>query len=437
MLKRIHIRNYKSLRDVEVKLAPLSVLFGPNAAGKSNFLDALQLLSRIAFSRSLKEAFEPPYRGSPLESFAYGRSGFKELLDSPSKSFSFEADIEISSAVTEIVDREVREFRRTSDEKDDGASQTNGASSYVREQYLRYKVEIEIVPQSGLLRVTDESLAALRNDGDLKSSRNPFLEKVKNRIHLRMERQAHPLQFEPGMDHAILSRPLYAPHYPHLLAARYELASWLFFYFEPRERMRGPNPVKEVRNIGLMGEELAAFLNTLKMVRPKQFEAIEKALHQIVPQVTGVKTEVNQFGEVELKLLENETEMPARLLSEGTLRILGLLAAGSTPQAPGLIGLEEPENGVHPRRIELIAEYLKTRARSGLSQLIVTTHSPTLLDLIPPESLFVVRRKDSQTSISPLPEWGPLSRQAVIDEGLQDEGVRRLSERVVAGELDD
>ena len=88
VLKRIHIRNYKSLRDVEVKLAPLSVLFGPNAAGKSNFLDALQLLSRIAFSRSLKEAFEPPYRGSPLESFAYGRSGFKELLDSPSKSFS-------------------------------------------------------------------------------------------------------------------------------------------------------------------------------------------------------------------------------------------------------------------------------------------------------------------------------------------------------------
>ena len=61
MIKRIKIRNYKSLRDVDVVLEPLSVLFGPNAAGKSNFIDALQLLSRIASSRTLKEAFEPPY----------------------------------------------------------------------------------------------------------------------------------------------------------------------------------------------------------------------------------------------------------------------------------------------------------------------------------------------------------------------------------------
>ena len=48
MLKRVHIAGYKSLYDVEVKLTPLALLFGPNAAGKSNFLDALQLLSGLA-----------------------------------------------------------------------------------------------------------------------------------------------------------------------------------------------------------------------------------------------------------------------------------------------------------------------------------------------------------------------------------------------------
>ena len=58
MLKRIKIQGYKSLVDVEVSLEPLSVLFGPNVSGKSNFLDALQLLSGIATSRTLKEAFE-------------------------------------------------------------------------------------------------------------------------------------------------------------------------------------------------------------------------------------------------------------------------------------------------------------------------------------------------------------------------------------------
>ena len=61
MLNRILIRGYKlSLGDIEVRLSPLSVLFGPNAAGKSNFLDALQLLSKLATSKTVKEAFEPP-----------------------------------------------------------------------------------------------------------------------------------------------------------------------------------------------------------------------------------------------------------------------------------------------------------------------------------------------------------------------------------------
>jgi predicted ATPase len=54
MIRRIHVSGYKSLRDVDVTLQPLSVLFGPNAAGKSKFIDVLQLLSRIAGSRSLK-----------------------------------------------------------------------------------------------------------------------------------------------------------------------------------------------------------------------------------------------------------------------------------------------------------------------------------------------------------------------------------------------
>ena len=57
MLKRIRIQGYKSLEDVEVRLSQLVVLFGPNAAGKSNLLDALQLLSKLGTSRTLKEAF--------------------------------------------------------------------------------------------------------------------------------------------------------------------------------------------------------------------------------------------------------------------------------------------------------------------------------------------------------------------------------------------
>ena len=119
-------------------------------------------------------------------------------------------------------------------------------------------------------------------------SRNAFFDKAEdNKFHVRMEGQARPTYYERYLDHTILSQPFYPPHYPHIVAAREELSRCNFFYFEPRERMRASNPVKEVRHIGLMGEELAAFLNTLKSLDLRQFKAVEKALHMIVPSVTG------------------------------------------------------------------------------------------------------------------------------------------------------
>ena len=90
MLKRVKIKGYKSLVDVEVDFQPLVVLFGPNGAGKSNLLDAFQLLSRIVVSGNLQTAFDPPYRGAPLESFNFGRQGIKGLIRRKSVSFTIE-----------------------------------------------------------------------------------------------------------------------------------------------------------------------------------------------------------------------------------------------------------------------------------------------------------------------------------------------------------
>ena len=434
MLKRIKIKGYKSLIDLEVSLCPLSVLFGPNAAGKSNFLDALQLLSGIVTSRTLKEAFEPPYRGKPLESFSFGRDGIKGLLKKESASFSIEVDIELSESVVDIVNRQIREMKRTkASEKNEGS---NKNQSFVREKFLRYRIEVEIFPKSGILRVVDEYLAALNKQGEISRKRRPFLEKVSRRLHLRMEGQAHPTYYECYLDHSILSMPHYPPHYPHLVAARQELASWFFFYFEPRERMRASNAVKEVRHIGMMGEELASFLNTLQVLDPPQFRAVEKALHLVIPNVTGIKVDVNEIGEVDLKLIEGETPIPARILSEGTLRVLGLLALVGAKEPSALLGFEEPENGIHPRRIRMIADILKNRTLSGDTQLIVTTHSPILPDMIDDHSLFVCRRETERTIIEPFITWGPLGKKTDIDKALNKEEEPLVSERIIRGDFD-
>ena len=435
MLKRIHIRGYKSLEDVEVRLPQLAVLFGPNAAGKSNLLDALQLLSRLVTSRTLKQAFEPPYRGTPLESFTIGQQGIKGLLEQERLSFSIEADLSLSESVVESVDRQIREMRHPN-----GAvvyREKDKMSARVRERDLRYRIEVEMLPRSGVLRVADEYLAALNSRGEPTGKRKPLLERQGERIHLRHEGQAHPAYFDRYLDRSILSMPHYPPHYPHLAAARRELESWLFFYFDPRERMRAANPVKEVRHIGLMGEDLATFLNTMKATDERQFRGFEKALNLLMPNIDGIEVEVSDLGEVELSLKEGGVAIPAHMLSDGTLRMLGLLAMTSVGEAPALVGLKEPENGIHPRRIQLIAELLRTQKSMKRTQYLVTTHSPILPDMLEDSTLFVTNRIERKTRIDPLSVRGPLGRRigaADVLSGRQD--MLAVSERILRGDLD-
>ena len=436
MLRRIKIQGYKSLVDLEVNFEYLAVLVGPNASGKSNFLDALHLLSRVATSRTLKEAFEPPYRGHALESFTFGEEGIKSLIEQETVAFSIEVDVQLSPKIVENVNRQIRRMRPVPLDEDESVSRRSPPT--VRSQNLRYRIEIEMLPKLGILRVADEYLAALNTTGEVNQKRKPFLEQIDNQLHLRMEGQARPAHYERGLNYSILSVAHYPPHHPHLIAMRQELASWFTFYFEPRERMRLPNPVKEVHHIGLMGEDLAAFLNTLRSLNPRQFESIEKSLHAMIPSITGIEVDVNASGEVELNLREGEKRVSARGLSEGTLRILGLLALVSAEAPPALIGFEEPENGVHPRRIRRIARFLETRMLLEDIQFIVTTHSSLLPDLIPTESLYVCRKVNGNTEIEPftMMHIGPLWKKPDIEDVLGDESELSPSERILRGDFD-
>ncbi|MDI6782450.1 MAG: AAA family ATPase, partial [bacterium] len=159
MIKRIKIDGYKSLSNFEVELTPLSVVFGPNAAGKSNFLDALQLLSRIVTSKTVKNAFDSPYRGRPIESFTFPENGIESLLARDSLRFSISVDIELSDFITNKVNLEIIGMRK-------GLETKNGhpKKEFIQEKLLRYYLEIELMPKQGFLRVQDERLCALKKD---------------------------------------------------------------------------------------------------------------------------------------------------------------------------------------------------------------------------------------------------------------------------------
>jgi len=433
MIKRIKIDGFKSLRDVTIELNELSILFGPNAVGKSNFLDALQLLSGMATKRTLKESFDYPFRGDPLECFSFSSGGISNQFEHDKMHMSIEVDVELSSATIEKVTKYISEMK-----KSDVNGHTSSTKRSIHEKYLRYALEIELTPKNGFLYVVNEYLVALTKYGSPRSNRSPFIERKDEKLHLRLEGQAHPRYYDLRLDHTIVSSPLYPPHYPHAVAFREELSNWFNYYFEPREVMRKPNSIKEVRHIGLMGEELAAFLNTLKSTSPNDFMAIETALRAIIPSIKGIELVPNSIGQIEFLLLEGEDKIPAGVLSEGTLRLLGLLSLPGAQNPPALICFEEPENGVHPKRLRSIADLL--RNISTKSQVIATTHSPILPNYIGNDHLFVVKKRNNKTIISKFDPWGEVARESDISKHLDDDDddhYHSISHRILRGDFDE
>jgi predicted ATPase len=381
MLKTLHVTKFKSLADVAIELPRLAVLFGPNAAGKSNVLDAVQALSRIGTLRTLSDALAEPIRGYPIEAFSFAAGGLQELLGSTCASFNLEADL------------------------------TVGKDSY------RYRIAVEIEPGSGRLSATDEYLAQLGGKGDPKG--RPVIEKVGSDLYIRRKsKPAHPRQEPVGLNHSILSDPrLGGVEYRALERTRQELSGWRTYYLDPRVAMRVAQPPSDVGDIGVLGGEIAPFLYRLRAEQPKHFEAAVRTLRAIVPSVEDLSVDLDKRrGTLDILVRQDGVEYSSRIVSEGTLRVLALCAIAVNPWGGSLLAFEEPENGVHPRRLELIAQLLLSLALEQGRQVVVTTHSPLFCDAVlkgarsrPGDvGLFNVRREGQATVVRPFDVTGPL-----------------------------
>jgi predicted ATPase len=391
VLSRFRVRGFKSLLDVELELAPLVVLIGPNAAGKSNLLEALLLLSRLATEQTISAALEPPMRGYPLEAFSLPKDGLEGLLRQESAELTLEAEV-----------------------------QPGGSAGRTPPSPLRYRVEVRIQPKSGSLEIADEFLVRLRRDGTPKQK--PRIESVGSSLHVRQLGEAGAPRHEPlGLNHTLVSNRQYTGEhrYPDFDRLRTELSSWLSYYLDPRLAMREPQPPREVTDIGSRGELIAPFLHRLKEseVFSKHFRAIGRALRSAIPTIEGLDVDLDpRRGTLDIVIRQDGTPYSSRVVSEGTLRVLALCCIAGNPWPGELIAFEEPENGVHPRRIEVIADLLASTAKLGLSQVIVTSHSPTLIAAFlqrarrEPEQVKLLRcsQLGRATTVQPFEPSGPL-----------------------------
>lgn len=396
MLRRFAVRGFKSLRNIDIEMPPFSVFLGANSAGKSNLLDAIQVFSRIGSSRTLGEAMNGDLRGFPIEAFSFPAGGFEELLSSPTAHFDFEAEL------------------------------TTGKR---RGQRYRYEVSVEINCRSGALSARQERLVPLTAGGSPK--RSPVIETAEDAVLVRQRGRGRPRKEPLDRPFTALSDPRFTdPDHEHVRSVREELVGWRTYYLDPRVAMRSGWPPLDVRDIGVYGQHLAPYLYRLRHEHPKRYAAVRRALRVLAPDIEELEVRVNHaHGKLELWIRQDGISFSSRVVSEGTLRVLALAILAVDPWAGALVACEEPEAGVQPRRVDLVADLLYSLVRERKRQVVVATHSPLFCDAVLRRArendenigLFAVGRKGRATCIRRLDLSGPLFNDPRIRDALNSD----------------
>jgi predicted ATPase len=388
MITYIKINGFKSFHNFEMEFTPLTIIAGTNASGKSNLFDALNLLSRLAESDNLKKAFSEQ-RGDFIELFT-------QLGDDKNAS-------EIHFIVEMLVNRKVKD-----------AWGNEADLKYTR---LRYELKIKrFTNTSGIedLAVDFEKLIKLNHQDDKWVRLIPpeFLEYWRPKV-ITGKRGIPYLDTETEND--ILT--VFAPQdgvggnkrrfplnnatrtvlssfdtvdFPHVLAAKEEMRSWKFLQLNPEDLRQATSKSKGDDIITSSGKNLAAALFRIKQFDAYSLTEISRKLNSFLPNFI----QVDVIDDIEnkqyvIKLWDaDKKEFSSRVLSEGTLRILALCILEYDNNHTGLLCFEEPENGIHPFRINAMAHLLIDLSIDfgdidlPLRQVIVNTHSPVLVSEI-------------------------------------------------------
>jgi predicted ATPase len=343
----LKVQNFRALRDVEFKdLTPLTVLLGPNGSGKSTLFDVFAFLAEC-FELGLRRAWDR--RGRAKELKTRGSDG---------------------PVAIEIKYREpgypMITYRLAVDER--------RGSPIVVEEWLRWK--------RGSHGQPFRFLEYHEGHGKAVSGEKPDSEDRRVEIPLK---SADLL--------AVNALGQFADH-PRVAALRDFITGWYVSYLSA-DSARGQPEAGPQERLTKTGDNLANVVQYLAEQHGEQLEQIFNVLRSRVPRIERVLAETMPDGRLLLQIKDAPFSHPvlARFASDGTLKMLAYLVLLYDPAPPPFIGIEEPENFLHPRLLPELAE--ECRAASGSTQLLVTTHSPFFLNAIRPEEVRVLWRDEN------------------------------------------
>lgn len=409
MLTRLKISGFKNLVDVDVRFGAFTCIAGANGIGKSNLFDAIAFMGAMA-SKPLTQAAlsvrDESSRSSDI------RSLFHRVGGEFAKEMTFEAEMLVPP-------KSVDEYGQTA-----VASRT----------FLRYRLRLGLRADSstwtslGALEILEEELVGIPNRDTNDHLRFPHKEVwrksassgVKRTPFISTKQEDGALRVHLHQDGGSSGKPLSKPaanlprtvlstanaaENPTVLCAKREMESWILLQLEP-SALRASDDTHAPAHIGSHGEHLPATLYRLAEQgngsgsAAQVYSRITNRLFGLIEDVHGVFVEKDDKRESLTLFVKgrNNTNYPARSLSDGTLRFLALAALDEDASAQGVICLEEPENGIHPDRIPAMLQLLRDIATdpdeavdesNPLRQVIINTHSAAVVMQVPLDSLLV------------------------------------------------
>ncbi len=341
------------MRKVEfANMTPLTVLLGPNGSGKSTIFDVFAFLSEC-FESGLRRAWDRRGRAKELKT----RGGDGPVV----------IEIKYEEPSYPIIT-----YHLAVDER-------NGAP-VVMEEWLRWR--------RGSTGQPFRFLDYKEGQGRAISGDKPDREDTRISIPLKSADLI-----------AVNALGQFAEH-PRVAALRDFITGWYVSYFSV-DNTRGQPEAGPQERLSRTGDNLANVIQYLSEQHPDRLNHIFELLRRRVPRIEKVLAEAMPDGRLLLSIKDGPFQNPilARFASDGTLKMLAYLVLLNDPSPPPFIGIEEPENFLHPRLLHELAEECRTSAERG--QLLVTTHSPFFLNALRSEEVRVLYRdEDGYTQVA-------------------------------------
>ena len=346
-IETLTVRNYRALANLTLKgIQPLTVLLGPNGSGKSTVFDVFAFLSEC-FSDGLRRAWDR-------------RGRFREL-----RTRGQEGPIVIELKYREEPQSPIITYHLEIEEGRSGP--------FLQAEWLHWKRK----PYGAPFRFLN-----------FKNGRGEVIEgEAPDEDATRIEEGLESPEVLAVNALGQLSR------HPRVASLRRFITGWHLSYLSA-DSTRGVPEAGPQESLSQSGDNLPNMVQFLAEQHPQRLDQILSALSRRVPQLESVQADILDDGRLLLRFKDAPFDQPilSRHASDGTLKMLAYLTLLYDPNPAPLMGIEEPENFLHPRLLAGLAE--ECRKAAERSQLLVTSHSPFLVNGLKPQEVWVLYRDE-------------------------------------------